>query len=284
MRKVVFCLIIPVVLLGVTSCKSSHKTTMADLGWKMGVQAYTFRDFTFFQAVDKVKQLGLHYIEAYPEQKIGGGMEGTMGYEMNPSYHQKILNHLKDDDVTLIAYGVVTPKTHAQWDSLFTFAKEMGVQNITSEPPQDQMSYVSQLCDKYGINIAIHNHPQPSRYWNPDTLLAAIKGQSSRIGSCADVGHWSRSGLDPVASLKKLAGHVIELHIKDVAAEKIDAPDTVWGTGVSNVKGIVDELYHQHFKGVFSIEYESHPKNNIPEIRKSLAYFDNLVAGLGQNQ
>ena len=38
--------------------------------WKLGMQAYTFNRFTFYEAVDKTKSLGLHYIEAYPGQAL----------------------------------------------------------------------------------------------------------------------------------------------------------------------------------------------------------------------
>lgn len=267
-------------LIMVSCGTSTKKTTSADLGWEMGAQAYTFRKFTFLQTIDKLQALGLHYVEAYPGQDIGGDMQGKMTYEMSAAYRRNILDYLRKHDVKLMAYGVITPDARAQWDSLFAFAKEMGIQNITSEPKNDQMSYVSQLCDKYDIDLAIHNHPQPSHYWNPDTLLAAIKGQSSHIGSCADLGHWVRSGLDPLECVKKLSGHIKEIHIKDVAEKSPQAVDTVWGTGVIDMKGILEELHRQHFKGLFSIEYESHPENNMPEIRKSLGYFDNLVAKL----
>ena len=49
----------------------------------------------------------------------------------------------------------------------------------------------------------------------PDSVLAAIKGHPN-IGSCADVGHWSRNGLNPVECLKKLEGHVFGVHLKDI--------------------------------------------------------------------
>ena len=40
------------------------------LGWRLGCQAYTFNKYTFFDAVDKTASLGLHYIEAFPGQKV----------------------------------------------------------------------------------------------------------------------------------------------------------------------------------------------------------------------
>ena len=48
------------------------------------------------------------------------------------------------------------------------------------------------------------------------SVLAAIKGRTPLMGACADVGHWMRSGLDPVECLKKLEGHIICLHFKDL--------------------------------------------------------------------
>jgi len=38
--------------------------------WKLGMQAYSFRAFTFEEAVAKTKALGLAYIEAYPWQTL----------------------------------------------------------------------------------------------------------------------------------------------------------------------------------------------------------------------
>lgn len=35
-----------------------------ELGWKVGVQFYTFHKYTFFEAIDLTRALGLHYIEA----------------------------------------------------------------------------------------------------------------------------------------------------------------------------------------------------------------------------
>ena len=40
------------------------------LGWRLGCQAWTFNDTTFFDAISKTASLGLHYIEAYPGQKL----------------------------------------------------------------------------------------------------------------------------------------------------------------------------------------------------------------------
>ena len=74
---------------------------------------------------------------------------------------------------------------------------------------------VDSLAGVYGIKVAIHDHPKPNMYWSPDSVLAATQGHSN-IGSCADIGHWARNGVDPVEALKKLEGHVIGAHLKDI--------------------------------------------------------------------
>src|SRR6476620_6316991 len=93
-----------------------------------------------------------------------------------------------------------------------------------------------------------------SRYWNPDAVLRVCEGRSKRIGACADVGHWYRSGFMPLDCVKKLDGRIISLHFKDLNAEK---KDVVWGTGECDLRAIMIELRRQGGPLVFSIEFES---------------------------
>ena len=86
-------------------------------------------------------------------------------------------------------------------------------------PSEADFDAIDKLCAEFDINLAIHNHPQPSHYWNPDTVLKVCKDRSKRIGACADTGHWLRSGLNPLECLKKLEGRIISLHFKDLERE-----------------------------------------------------------------
>lgn len=248
------------------------------LGWKLGSQAYTFRLFTFEEALNKIDSCKLKWVEGFPGQKIGGGVEGTMDYHMDAATQGKVKEMLKAKGLTLNAYGVVSPKTEEDWKALFAFAKAMGISTITSEPEEKDIPLVSKLCDENQINVAIHNHPNPSHYWNPDIILKAIKGQSKRIGACADIGHWVRSGLDPVECLKKLKGHVIHSHMKDLNEKgNKQAHDVIWGTGVSNIPAVIAELKAQKFKGQISVEYEYHWENSGPEVAQSVANFRKML-------
>ena len=250
------------------------------LGWELGAQSYTFNRFTFLQALDKIDSCGLKFVEGFPGQTIGGDIEGKMDFKMEPAKREQILKKLKDKGIRMVAFGVVNANSEAEWDQLFQFAKAMGIQNITSEPKESDIPLLSTLCDKYKVNLAIHNHPNPSHYWSPEIVLNAIKGHSERIGACADIGHWVRSGLDPVECLKKLEGHIKGLHMKDLHMKAREGHDVPWGTGVSNIDGVIEELKKQKFKGVISAEYEHNWLNNAPEVAESAKNFRAMVSKL----
>lgn len=246
----------------------------AKAGWKLGSQAYTFRMFTFLEALDKIDSCGLKFVEAFPGQTIGGDIEGKMDFKMDAGKRTQILEKLKEKGIKMVSFGVIQLDNEADWKQLFVFAKAMGLENITSEPDEKFIPLLSKLCDEYQINLAIHNHPEPTHYWNPDIVLAALKGQSKRIGACADIGHWVRSGIDPVEGLKKLEGHVIQLHVKDLNEKgNKKAHDVHWGTGVSNINGVIAELKRQNFKGLLSAEYEYNWFNSVPDVTVSAKNF-----------
>lgn len=258
-----------------TSGLLAQSTPEDKAGWKLGAQAYSFRLFPFADALRKIDSCGLKYVEAFPGQLIGGGLPGKMDFRMDADTRKAVKKMIKDRGITLVAYGVVGAKDEAEWKTLFEFAKDMGILNINSEPEPAQFAYIRPMAGQYKINVALHNHPKPSRYWHPDTVLAAIGG-SRYIGSCSDIGHWVRSGLDPVECLKKLDGHVLGMHFKDVKQDTAGVGkfhDVVWGTGNSKVEAVIAELKRQRFKGPISAEYEYHWENNGPEIAESVKNF-----------
>jgi len=249
------------------------------LGWYLSAQTYTFNRFTFFEAVDKTISAGLHSVEAYNGQEIGGGIAGKMDFKMPAEQRQAILKALKKKGVKLCAFGVVNGNTEEEWRQLFEFAKAMGIKVINSEPKPEFLPLIGQLATQYKIKVGIHNHPQPTPYWNPSIVLDAIaKANSSYVGACADIGHWVRSGLDPVESLKQYEGHLVSLHFKDLAERARNTHDVHWGTGVCNVEGVIAELRRQGFKGNISAEYEHNWENNVGDVAQSVKNFRDILA------
>ncbi len=252
--------------------------------WRLAVQAWTFNRFTFYEAVDKTASLGLKWIEAFPGQRLSKE-ESSAGFHHNmpAEMRERAKAKLKAAGLRVINYGVVgLPNNEEECRKVFDFAREMGIETIVSEPPFEAFDLIDRLCKEYEINVAIHNHPAPSRYWNPDTVLANIEKRSRWIGACADTGHWARSGVKPVDALKKLEGRIVSFHLKDLSEfGKKKAHDVVWGTGKCEMDLILDEVRRQGFKGVFSIEYEHNWDKSLPDLRKCVEYFEKRIASYG---
>ncbi|RPH35667.1 DUF1080 domain-containing protein, partial [bacterium] len=184
--------------------------------------------------------------------------------------------------VKLVNFGVTElTNDEKQCRPVFDFAKDMGIQTIVSEPPEDSFDMIMGLCKEYNIKVAIHNHPKPSHYWNPELVLKVSKNRAPWIGACADIGHWARSGVRPIDGIKMLKGHITSLHFKALNDfVHTEAHDVVWGTGVGDVKAVLKELHRQKFAGVFSIEYEYNWENSVPDLRKCAAFFNKEAGAL----
>jgi sugar phosphate isomerase/epimerase len=253
------------------------------IGWRLGCQLWSFNRFTFMEAIDKTASIGLKYAEAFPGQRLSPDLPEDVKFEHGMSEEHRLLaqKKLQEAGVKVIAYGVVGLTNNEEENrKVFEFAKAMGIETLSAEPPKNALAMVGKLAEEYGINVAIHNHPKPSLYWDYKVLVGALEGCSPRIGSCADTGHWARSGLNPLDAVKALEGRIISFHLKDlnVAGDR-SAHDVIWGTGVLDVKAILTEVYRQKITNpIFSIEYEYNWENNVPDITECVAYFNKVAA------
>ena len=244
------------------------------LGWRLGCQAWTFNRGTFYEAMDQTAALGLHFIEAYPGQKLSADKPNEkVGPGLSAEARKELKQRLADKGLKLVNFGVGPADKAA-----FEFAKDMGIETLVSEPPFDAFDTLDKLCEEYQVNVALHDHPRPSRYWSPAIVLKACQGHSQRIGACCDTGHWMRSDIKPVEALQKLEGRIISFHLKDLNEYGMKAHDVPWGTGRGDVKGMLAEVKRQGIKPVFSMEYEH--RFTMPELAQCVAYFDQVAAEL----
>lgn len=268
--------------LGAEKVKSS--TPNADkLGWALGCQLYTFRSMPFYDAVDKIAELGIVCLEGCfflpldkkrPELKVNESLP--------PEVRKEVKARLADRGMRMTNFYGDLKNDEPSSRKQFEFAKEMGAGTFIAEPPPEAFDLIEKLCEEYQINLAIHNHPKPSsRYWDPEAVVAACKGRSKRIGACCDTGHWVRSGLDAVECLKKLEGRVNGFHLKDVIeAGNPGARDVPLGTGKANYAGILKELHRQGYKGVLAIEYEHESPDLMKDVAQCAAFVDKIAKEL----
>lgn len=253
----------------------SHRTG----GFVIGCQAWCFNRYTAFEAVEKTAQAGGKVIEFFPGQRVGGDLgDAKVEPGISPAALTALKAKLDKHGVRPVAFGVAgLGRDEAANRRTFEFAKSLGILTITSEPDPAALDNLDKLVAEFDIQVAIHNHPRrpddPNyKVWDPNYVLSIVKNHDKRIGSCADTGHWVRSGIKPVDALKILKGRVLSSHLKDLNVVGPSGVDVPYGTGVSDIPGILKELRAQKFDGVISVEYENNWEQSVPEIGQCIGF------------
>ncbi|MBK8946240.1 MAG: DUF1080 domain-containing protein [Ignavibacteriae bacterium] len=246
------------------------------------MQCWTFRKLSFMETLEKVNNLGIKYLEAFPGQKfLPDNEEKTFGPGMSEDDMKLAKEKLTEYGITLRAFGVTNfENNESEARKTFDFAKKMGIQVIMLEPNYDDYSVIDKMVKEYNIKVGIHNHPQPSKYWNPETVLKNISKVDSRIGICGDTGHWLRSGVNPLEALRLLKGRIHNIHLKDLDKSGVkEAEDVPFGSGKVNIHDILAELTLQNYKGTFSVEHEREDEQPDPSssIKKGLDYVNSIT-------
>jgi len=250
--------------------------------WKFGIALWTFHTVDFSQSLDKVDSAGLKYIEPNTFVKVGGELKDSAIGQLSPAGIDKLKSMIAQKGLICESLYIVGDSTIKSWTRQFDIAKQLGVKYVTTEPPLNMWDSIDSLAGAYGIKVAIHEHWRGfSHYWNPDTTLMALKGHSN-FGVCADLGHWPKSGIDPLDAVKKLSGHIIGIHLKDIAAyndpKLVDVPV---GTGVVKFPEIFAELKRQNFTGYIYIERDAtDPQGNLPSVKEEIKYYNDQISKL----
>jgi sugar phosphate isomerase/epimerase len=253
-------------------------------------EAWTFRKFTFVETVQKLKELGVPGVEAFPGQALSAEFpDAQFSENMTPEQIARIKEILKAAGVTLYGYGVVDiGTTEASMRKLFDFARTMGIRVIVCEPEDDDFTLLEKLVNEYDVKIAIHNHPAPAKYNLPETVFRHVDGRDLRIGSCADSGHWMRGMNDPREAFKLLEGRILDVHLKDRSdfgtGEGTD--DVPWGSGKGCIRDLLAELTLQDYDGWLTMEYENEAEvgDPMPAFRKSIEFVKSVTYYEGYDQ
>lgn len=250
--------------------------------WKFGVALWTFHNVNFPKSLDKVDSAGLKYIEPNTFHSAGPELKDSMILQLSPSGIDKLKSLIASKGLICESIYIVGDSTLKSWIKQFEIAKQFGVKYVTTEPPLNMWNSIDSLAGAYGVKVAIHEHWKGvSHYWNPDTTLMAMKGHPN-FGVCADLGHWPKSGIDPLDAVKKLSGHIIGVHFKDIAAyNNPSLKDVVAGTGIVKFPEILAELKRQNFNGNIYIERDSvEPQGNVASSIQEAKYYNEQISKL----
>jgi sugar phosphate isomerase/epimerase len=244
-------------------------------GWFLGAQAYTFKEFTAFEAIAKTKEAGGNMIEFYPGQILKPGSTEKVGHTMSETAMAELKAECARLGVHPVSYGVVGAKTPDEVRSIMSFAKKMGLYSICTESTE-QIAAWEAAAIEFDVRVAFHEHggsmSKPDyKVWNPLYILGVVESRDHRVGACADLGHWCTSHLKPVECLRILNGRIIGVHLKDKATTG-NAAVVVAGKGVVDVAACLEELKNQKFDGNISVEHENDWKDNVSQVRENIEF------------
>jgi len=251
------------------------------LGWRIGIEMYTFRDRTFYEALEVISNIGVRLVEPgyfLPLAKEHPGL--TTSEALSPDMRREMKQRMADWGIKMPTYYGPLGADKNAYRKVFDFAKEMGVETIVAEPPVEALEALDTMFAEYKMKLAIHNHPEGSGslYWNPDAFVKACEGHSPRIGGCPDTGHWVRSGLDTLESLKKYRNRINEVHLKDAEISgKRDSRDVPLGTGKAHYTALLQQLHDWKWRGVMIVEYEHLSPNLVPDVIQCVKFVEDFA-------
>jgi inosose dehydratase len=235
------------------------------LPFTLGIQLYSLRGFPVDQALAHAKALGLTRVEFYP---------GMFAITDNQAIINDMQQKLTDLGLVISGYGVVRFTKDANANrKIFQFAKAAGIKTISADPDPDSFESLDELVKEFDIRLAIHNHGPRHRYNKALDVLSAIEKYDDRIGACADLGHFIRSGERPTEVIRLLRGRLYGIHLKDFAEMQDKTKGVILGKGHMDVPAVMEALVAVKFPadGALSIEYEENPEDPISDLEQCVA-------------
>ena len=230
----------------------------------IGIQTYSLRGYKVDEALRHAKDLGFDTVEVY------SGMFPITDDAAVIAAQRKMAADL---GLTISAHGInkFTKDTAAN-RKVFAYAKALGAPILGADPDPDSFDSLDDLVKEFDIKIAIHNHGPTHRYNKVVDVLQAIEKHDERIGACADLGHYIRSGEKPVDVIRAFKGRLYGIHLKDFAEMQDKTKGVILGKGHIDVPAVFAALAQVGFPadGALSIEYEENKDNPLADIRECL--------------
>ena len=256
------------------------------LGWRLGVEAYTFHKFTFWEAIEKTAGLGLPFMGGLSFQKVSQEIDKDFTPALSDDELRQVRMKLDAAGVRLLTYYIdKIPGDEAGCRKVFEFGRKMGIETFMSEPELGALDTIEKMCDEYDIKLALHNHDQKAspNTWSPEAILKVCQGRGKRVGACADIGYWMRGGIDPIEGVRKLKDRLITVQMHDLDAINQDGHDVPWGTGAGRTEEFLREIQRLGVKPtMFGLEYSYDFENSLGQVQKCVEFFNKVSLKLAE--
>jgi len=256
------------------------------LGWRVGVQSFTFHRSFLFDAIDMTAALGLKYIETCPGHRISKEQPHGLYSGSKPEFREMVKRKLQETGIIHTSHYEPMDAEHAP--RVFSFCQDMGLEMLITDPVRiptgpGSVEWYEKMAADHGVKLVLTNHPKPrAAYWDPDQIVEDCRGRSEWVGASCDPGHFMRGGFAPKEAVKKYMkiDKMYHFHIRDVDKIGPGGLDVPMGEGVADIPGILLELERRELKPLFQIEYERDFDNPLAQVIPSVKNFNEMCSAL----
>lgn len=245
--------------MGVLLCALAFCSATQAANFRIGATSYAWSGSSIEQMAKDLKPFGVKDFFIFAGSKLSVENPIKFSPKLDKKGRDTFKEFFKKYGIKPTGYGHVRTAKEDEIKSLFEFAKDMGIETLCIEAPKESLPIYEKYSKGTGVKVGLYNHStrnKSSAYPRPENMLEATKGLKY-VKCFPDIGHWARSDLDQVECLETLEGHMYNVHMQDVTFDNKDC--AIFGTGKSNLKGVLKELKRQNFKGVLFVMFTKKP-------------------------
>jgi len=237
----------------------------------IGVQSYTYRQFSAVEAVQMAASIGLKAIEMWPKH---------IHFESPADEIAAFKQAAQDNGIWVCGYGVCgLEQLGDKMAPTFEFAASLGAAYISVNLGRDNHDIANKAIEvarPLNLKLGIHNHGPGASFETAEQVLAMCEGKDPLLRACMDTGHYMRSAQMPAHVIRTLGKRINSVHLKDFISEK---EEVVPGTGNLNFAEVLALLKSEAaYEGAYVIEYEADPKDPNAGLTRTLEVLMNSIA------
>ena len=237
---------------------------------KLGLASYSTRKLTLDETLQLCRDVEIAYINL---------KDFHLPMTDSPEATRAARGRIEAAGLTIMGGGTITLKNDPeQVRRAFEYARLGGFPLIVAAPEPAAFDAIEKTIQEFGIKVAVHNHgPEDTSFKAPQDAYKLLKGRDPRFGLCMDVGHTTRAGVDPVATVDECGDRLLDVHVKDLRDKASRDSQCEVGKGALDIPGLFRALLRIGYAGHVGLEYEINADDPRVGIRESFAYMRGVL-------
>ncbi|WP_436926153.1 sugar phosphate isomerase/epimerase family protein [Halosimplex amylolyticum] len=230
------------------------------MAYDIGVQIYTYRDFTIDEVCEELADTDVTAIEL---------MDTHLAPDADESAVDEALTALDDAGIEVRGYygGSFDADGLDDARERFAFARELGADYVSCDFPPDLADTVAEVAAEHDLLVGVHNHGPGARYQTIEDVLAAVEDSPDRVGACVDTGHFLRMDEHPDEVVPALGDYIHAVHVKDFVDAETEVVPEEGRLDLAELVSLLDE--HADLTTPLTIEYEADFEDPTPAVEQT---------------